>query len=43
MLVFVLVPKRDPSGRVQYRAEMHFVRLPLKREDRLAFMERISR
>ena len=39
--VRLLVPKRDPEGNIAYHAELHWVRLPVKREDRLAFLERL--
>jgi len=37
----LLVPRRDRSGRIEYHAERRFIRLPLKREDRLALVERL--
>jgi hypothetical protein len=42
VLVRLLVPRRDEAGNIQYQAEMHWVRLPLRREDRLAFLQRLA-
>jgi hypothetical protein len=40
--VRLLVPKRNAEGKIVYHAEMHWVRLPLKRDDRLSFLERLT-
>jgi hypothetical protein len=37
----LLVPSREPDGSISYRSEMHFLRLPLKREERRAVVERL--
>jgi hypothetical protein len=42
VIVRVLVPKRDREGKVEYHLEMQIIRLPLRREDRKAFKERLS-
>ncbi len=39
--VRLLVPKRNLDGKIGYHAEMHWVRLPIRREDRLALLERL--
>ncbi len=38
----LLVPLRQPDGTIAYRAEMRYLRLPLKREERHAVVERLA-
>ena len=38
----LLVPRRQPDGNIAYQAEMRFVRLPIKREERSAIVERLA-
>lgn len=42
VLVRLLVPRRDEAGDIHYQAELRWVRLPLRREDRLALMQRLA-
>jgi hypothetical protein len=42
VIVRLLVPTRSPDGKIVYQAEQRFVRLPVKREDRLAFLKRLA-
>ena len=42
VIVRLLVPKRSPEGKIVYQAEMRFVRLPVRRDDRLAFLQRLT-
>lgn len=39
----LLVPRRQPDGSIAYQAELRYLRLPLKREERSAIVERLSR
>jgi hypothetical protein len=39
----LLVPRRDPaSGKIHYQTELHIIRVPVRREDRLAFLDRLN-
>ena len=38
----LLVPRREADGSIAYHTEMHFIRLPLKREERRAVADRLA-
>ena len=42
VLVRFLVPQHRADGTVTYQMAAQWIRLPLKREDRLALMERLG-
>jgi hypothetical protein len=42
VLVRFLVPQRDERGNVSYRLEAQWLRLPVRRNDRRALMERLG-
>lgn len=42
IVVRMLVPCTKPDGQIEYHLEHRFLRLPLKRTDRLALQERME-